>query len=246
MKSFCILFFAGLVILAGQAAPAPGADCSSMLKEAKETASLLQKRSLLESAVKQCPDNAEINYAYAYCLERLRKYPLALRYYHLATLLDPSVARYFFGLGDIHRVLDHPEEAVKAYKKGLKLEPGNKRILKYVAELSPEKPVKKAIKEKVTETRKAKAETAKKQTVKAASKAKAKAAVKPKAIAKKQARPKKPKKPVVRYTLRFQKANSSGVCMPAATMGKGKIEGRYLRELIAKRKFDSENLGAGR
>jgi tetratricopeptide (TPR) repeat protein len=104
-------------------------DCNALLNKANKTVMVLQKRKILEEAIKKCPENPEVNYQYGYCLERLRKYEEAAKWYRKAVKYDTSqkTAKYYFGLGDVLRLSGKFAEARKAYETGLKIEPGNKR-----------------------------------------------------------------------------------------------------------------------
>jgi tetratricopeptide (TPR) repeat protein len=112
-------------------------QCAGLLSKANNTVMLLSKRALLEKAVKQCPNNPEVNYQYAYCLERLRKYNEATTYYRKAVKLDKEkkTAKELFGLGDVCRMTGNLKEAVDAYEAGLRIEPSNKRAIASLAEV---------------------------------------------------------------------------------------------------------------
>lgn len=129
MKNILFLItFCSLFIIVSSTSFA-GDKCSELLDKASKTVMLLSKRTILEKAVKICPDNPEINYQYAYCLERLRKYDEATTYYRKAVKLDKEKksAKELFGLGDVCRMTGNLQEAVSAYEAGLRIEPGNKR-----------------------------------------------------------------------------------------------------------------------
>lgn len=121
-----------LIIIALLASPSWGADCLAVRKKISKERDLLAKRELTKQGLKDCPNDAVINFNYAYSMERLRKYDKALKYYKIATKLDPKYAKAFFGLGDVHSHLKQPGKAVQAYKKGMKLDPNNKRYKKYL------------------------------------------------------------------------------------------------------------------
>lgn len=109
--------------------------CDDGLRRVKEMTSLLEKKEALKDLVGRCKDHAEVNYQCAYTLERLRKYEEAARYYERATRLDPKNPRYFFGLGDVYRVLGEVDKAKRAYETGLAIAPGNRRAERCLREL---------------------------------------------------------------------------------------------------------------
>ena len=95
----------------------------------------MKKKEALARLAKQCEDDPEVTYQYAYTLERLRKYREAARVYEKATKLGPENSKYYFGLGDVCRVMGKYKEALAAYEKGLEHSPGDRRVERYVAEL---------------------------------------------------------------------------------------------------------------
>jgi len=103
------------------------ADCDNIKKQIKKERNLLKKRKLLNSALKTCPQDAEVHYMCAYTAERLRKYDKALSNYLKATEIDKNYSKAYFGMGDIYMVLGHAESAIHAYLTGLELKPSNKR-----------------------------------------------------------------------------------------------------------------------
>jgi len=126
----CIALVASLAP-AAVPAPAPGDDgCAARLERARAQTSLIEKRKLLEEAVGSCPRNDAIAYEYAFALERLRRYPEALRYYRVASGLGPRNGKAFIGAGDTLMVLGDPTGAAAAYARGLALSPGDARARK--------------------------------------------------------------------------------------------------------------------
>lgn len=105
--------------------------CDVLLEQAQKTSMLLPRRTILEKAIKLCPSDPEVNFQYAYSLERLRKYDSAIKYYKKAVENDKSktTAKYFFGLGDVSLMTDKFKDAVTAYEAGLKIDPENKRAM---------------------------------------------------------------------------------------------------------------------
>ena len=110
-------------------------SCDDDLVRIAGLTSLLEKKKALQDLVSRCGSHAEINYQYAYCLERLRKYSEAVHYYKKATELDPRNPKYFFGLGDVYRILGRVNEARDAYEAGLSIAPGNRRVERCLHEL---------------------------------------------------------------------------------------------------------------
>ncbi len=125
LKIFLPSIFVGCLVLglAGQSY----ADCAGRLLEIRGVKGLLKRHMVLEKAVLECSDTGRIHYFYAYNLERLRRYDAALLSYENAVRVDPDFAPSYFGMGDVYLVLGNNKAAVFAYKKGLTLEPGNKR-----------------------------------------------------------------------------------------------------------------------
>lgn len=118
-------------------------DCSKVLKEAEQKTSLLEKREVFDKAMPACANNAEVNYHYAYCLERLRKYQEATTYYEKAISLNGSNAKYYLGLADTLKNINQPYKAIEAYQKGLAIDPSNKRAANEMEELIKTTPPKK-------------------------------------------------------------------------------------------------------
>ncbi|MFH1216082.1 MAG: OmpA family protein [Pseudomonadota bacterium] len=114
---FCGLTFAVI--------KADAADCGSQLDELSRLRGLIERQKLLKQAIVQCPDDYQMNYFYAYNLERLRKYEESLRYYQNAVRLKPDFAKSYVGMGDVYLVLKKNREAIDALKKGIQLDPEN-------------------------------------------------------------------------------------------------------------------------
>ncbi len=111
------------------AVPLMAADqtCKTLAVQIKRERNLLKKQTVIQKALKLCPDDAAIHYGAGYAAERLRKYEKALSYYLQASELDPEYAKAYFGLGDIYMVLGNAGSAIDAYEKGLQRVPQNKR-----------------------------------------------------------------------------------------------------------------------
>ncbi len=120
-------FFLSLLMLLTFANQALGADCLAIRKQIEGKFDLLQRTDLAKQGISDCPNDPIINFEYAYSMERLRKYKLALRHYQVAAKLDSKYAKSYFGMGDMYMQLERPGDAVKAYQAGLSLEPANKR-----------------------------------------------------------------------------------------------------------------------
>ncbi|MBI5557814.1 MAG: OmpA family protein [Deltaproteobacteria bacterium] len=105
--------------------PLPAADCDAVLGRLSGLTGLMQRQQLLLQGIKECPDDYRINYAYAYNLERLRKYQEALSYYEAAVRLKPDFAKSYVGMGDVYLVMGQGKAAVDALHKGLSLDPDN-------------------------------------------------------------------------------------------------------------------------
>lgn len=122
-----------LLIVILFASQAWGADCLAVRKKIAQERDMLQKRELTKQALKDCPNDAVINFTYAYSMERFRKYDQALKHYKISVKLDSKYAKGYFGMGDMYAQLRRPAQAIAAYKKGLALDPKNKRALKSLA-----------------------------------------------------------------------------------------------------------------
>ncbi len=106
---------------------AGAADCLAIRKQIEGQTDILQRKELAKQGINDCPNDPIINFEYAYSMERLRKYKLALQHYQVAAKLAPKYAKSYFGMGDMYIQLELPGDAVKAYQTGLSLEPDNKR-----------------------------------------------------------------------------------------------------------------------
>jgi len=86
---------------------------------------MMQRQELLTRAITECPDDYQINYYYAYHLERLRRYDQALHYYEAAIRMQPDFAKGYFGMGDVYLALGKNKTAIDSFSKGLSLDPDN-------------------------------------------------------------------------------------------------------------------------
>jgi|GEM_PF-778439 len=120
---------------------AQAADCALLLHDLSQLTGMMQRQELLTLAIKECPDDYQINYYYAYNLERLRRYEQALDYYQAAVRLKPDFAKGYFGLGGVYLALGKNKTAIDAFNRGLSLDPGNVWALRsYQKALQQDKP----------------------------------------------------------------------------------------------------------
>ena len=103
------------------------ADCAQVVEVVRKETSLIARRDKLAEVVGQCANDAEVNFLYGACLERLRKYDDALQYYATAVRLNPRHAKAFQGMGDVHSIQGDLPQAVAAYEKGVKIDPSDGR-----------------------------------------------------------------------------------------------------------------------
>lgn len=104
---------------------AQAADCALFLQDLSQLKGMMQRHELITQAIKECPDDYQINYYYAYNLERLRRYDQALYYYEETVRLNPDFAKGYFGIGDVYLALGMSKTAIDSFKKGLSLAPDN-------------------------------------------------------------------------------------------------------------------------
>ena len=104
---------------------AQAADCALLLHDLSGLKGMMQRQELLTRAIKECPDDYQVNYYYAYHLERLRRYEQALHYYEATVKLQPDFAKGYFGMGDVYLALGKNKTAIDSFKKGLSLDPDN-------------------------------------------------------------------------------------------------------------------------
>ena len=104
---------------------AQAADCALLLHDLSGLKGMMQRQELLTRAIRECPDDYQVNYYYAYHLERLRRYEQALHYYEATVKLQPDFAKGYFGMGDVYLALGKNKTAIDSFKKGLSLDPDN-------------------------------------------------------------------------------------------------------------------------
>ncbi len=103
------------------------ADCKVLHDAIHKERVLMNKKALVDAALKVCPKDPDIVYDNGYIFERFRKYEEALANYRKAIALDAGYAKAYFSIGDIEALQNNYSEAVEAYKEGLRLEPDNDR-----------------------------------------------------------------------------------------------------------------------
>ncbi|MCK5196360.1 MAG: tetratricopeptide repeat protein, partial [Desulfobulbaceae bacterium] len=101
------------------------ADCVRIRANFKKLKGVMQRKVFLEKAILECADDPEVTYYYAYNMERLRKYDIALQYYQKVIELDQNYAKAYMGMGDMYRELGQLGKAIGFYEKGLSLDPDN-------------------------------------------------------------------------------------------------------------------------
>ena len=126
-KSLQLLILLCIFNLTAVTLMAADQTCTTLAVQIKKERNLLKKQTVIQKALKLCPDDAAIHYGAGYAAERLRKYEKALSYYLQASEIDSEYAKAYFGLGDIYMVLGNAGSAIDAYKKGLQRVPQNKR-----------------------------------------------------------------------------------------------------------------------
>ncbi len=129
-----IVCWLALFVLCGGLPPSAevlfAADCVAVRAKVQKERNLLKKNKLLGQVIHECAGDPVLNYYYAYAQERLGKYNEALRYYTIASELDPGAAGYLFGMADVCVALGKDISAIDAYEKGLEIESGNRRALR--------------------------------------------------------------------------------------------------------------------
>ncbi len=103
------------------------ADCKVLHDAIHKERVLLRKKSLVDAALKVCPNDPEIVYDNGYIFERFRKYEEALLNYRKAIALDSAYSKAYFSIGDIEALQNNYSSAVEAYTEGLRLDPDNAR-----------------------------------------------------------------------------------------------------------------------
>ncbi len=115
------------------------ADCAAVKKGIKAESNLKLRRKLVAEAIVQCPEDPHLNYKYGLSLERFRKYDKALSYYQKALLYDPQMGKAYTGMGDVFIFQGSLDNAIKAYRKGVELKPGDSRLANRLARLEIKK-----------------------------------------------------------------------------------------------------------
>ncbi len=107
-----------------------GADCQQLEQAIKQERDIMKRKNMAQEAFKACPDDASIVFIYAFSKERYDQPEEALKYYTRAAVLDPNMAKAFFGMADVYVELGRADMAVMAYAKGLTLDPTNVRAIR--------------------------------------------------------------------------------------------------------------------
>jgi outer membrane protein OmpA-like peptidoglycan-associated protein len=126
-KTYALLVGAVLLLTGLGRGLASAADCGALHEAIRQERVLVNKRTLVEAALKSCPNDPDIYYQNGYILERLRKYADAMASYRKAIALEPGYAKAYFSLADILALQNDYGEAVAAYREGLRHDPGDER-----------------------------------------------------------------------------------------------------------------------
>lgn len=124
---YAVLLGTVLVLVSSIGEVAVAADCKALNASIRKERGLMQKKALIEDAMKVCPKDAEVVYQNGYTFERLRKYEDAIKYYRKAISLDNDFAKAYFSIGDIQMLLKNYQEAVDSYISGLGHAPSDRR-----------------------------------------------------------------------------------------------------------------------
>jgi tetratricopeptide (TPR) repeat protein len=116
------------------------ADCQQIAQDIKQERNFMKRKVLVEKAFGACPDDASIVFKYALSKERYNEPEEALKYYTKAAVLDPDMAKAYFGMADVYVALEKKDMAVMAYAKGLTLDPTNVRAIRSKTALEAELP----------------------------------------------------------------------------------------------------------
>jgi tetratricopeptide (TPR) repeat protein len=151
-RKIILICYAFLAVTCISTSNVSAADCKAIIGQAESTSSLLEKNKILGNAIEQCNKDPDWNYAYAYSLERLRKYSEAANYYKKAISTDSKNPKYYVGLGDVLKNSGSYAEAAEAYKNALRLNPNDQRLAKELEALTPMIPKKEVSQPKMPET----------------------------------------------------------------------------------------------
>jgi len=124
----CLLLAAALVFFAWFA-PSTSANgmepdgCAKIQRKLWNIKSLIQRKLFLQSAILKCPDDAMLQYYWAFNLERRKQFEKAFQYYQLSAKLKKNFPQAYFGMGEIYLAKGDLTGAVNAYKHGLRIKP---------------------------------------------------------------------------------------------------------------------------
>ncbi len=130
MRTYITIALGVIVAISLFGEPVVGADCQQIIKNINAERNFLKRKDMVKEGASQCPDNAILVFKYGFSLERFNEPEEALKYYKKAAQLDPTMAKAYFGMGDIYKLLKQYEEAIAAFNKGLEIEPTNVRAIK--------------------------------------------------------------------------------------------------------------------
>ena len=127
----CLLIAAAFVFTGRFAPSALAADveadgCPRIQRKLRDIKSLMQRKLFLQSAILKCPDDAMLQYYWAFNLERRKQFKKAFQYYQLSAKLKKNFPQAYFGMGEIYLAQGDITGAVNAYKHGLQIKPVNK------------------------------------------------------------------------------------------------------------------------
>ena len=127
----CLLIAAAFVFTGWFAPSALAADveadgCPRIQRKLWDIKSLMQRKLFLQSAILKCPDDAMLQYYWAFNLERRKQFKKAFQYYQLSAKLKKKFPQAYFGMGEIYLAQGDITGAVNAYKHGLRIKPVNK------------------------------------------------------------------------------------------------------------------------
>ncbi len=110
-------------------------DCQTVRNDLGKLKGLIERKNYLDVAVSICPDDPVIAYYYAYNFDRRQQFDKALELYKKAAELNQHYAKPYFGMGDVYLIKGQLDEAIKAYEKGLVIDPKNSWAKKQLEEI---------------------------------------------------------------------------------------------------------------
>jgi LysM repeat protein len=100
-------------------------NCDAIMGKLRTMKTLMQRKDILEAAVRKCPEDPVLLYLYAFNLERRHEYKQSLRYYRKSARINPLYPSVYFGIGEAYFALGNIDEAENAFTHGLQLQPEN-------------------------------------------------------------------------------------------------------------------------